>query len=282
MGGSVTQSPAARSARAIRLFRKTILDHYENNPRPMPWRETRDPYRILVSEIMLQQTQVSRVIDKYKLFVSAFPDFDALAAAPLSRVYKVWQGLGYNRRALALTKIAKIVADRYGGQLPRAPEDLAGLPGVGPATASSIAAFAFNAPVAFVETNIRTVFIHFFFKNRTNVTDAEIMPLVTKSLYAAQPRIWYWALMDYGVMLKKSGKDKNSRSAHYVKQSRFEGSRRQVRGMVLKLLAGGTLTEKQLSNRIGDTRLKPVLLELFREGFVERTGPRVSLAGASR
>jgi A/G-specific adenine glycosylase len=202
----------------------------------MPWRETKDPYRILVSEIMLQQTQVVRVEEKYPKFIRAFPDFKALNRAPLAKVYGVWQGMGYNRRALALKKIAHIVVNDYKGTLPKTHEDLCALPGIGKATASSIMAFAFNRPAVFIETNIRTVFIHFFFKKRKQVADEEILLLVEQCLYRKNPRVWYWALMDYGTMLKKSGEDKNIRSKHYKKQGRFEGSRRQKRGKILKIL----------------------------------------------
>ena len=202
----------------------------------MPWRETVDPYRILVSEIMLQQTQVGRVEEKYPQFIRAFPNFKALDRAQLAKVYGVWQGMGYNRRALALKKIANIVVNDYNCALPQTHEELCALPGIGKATASSIMAFAFNLPAVFVETNIRTVFIHFFFKKRKQVADEEILPLVEQSLYKKNPRVWYWALMDYGTMLKKSGEDKNIRSKHYKKQSRFEGSRRQIRGKILKIL----------------------------------------------
>lgn len=202
----------------------------------MPWRETQDPYRILVSEIMLQQTQVARVVEKYPRFIKAFPNFKALDKAQLAKVYGLWQGMGYNRRALALKKTAHIIVNDYNGALPQTNEELCALPGIGKATASSIMAFAFNLPAVFVETNIRTVFIHFFFKNGKKVADEEILPLVEMCLYKKNPRVWYWALMDYGTMLKKIGEDKNTRSKHYKKQSRFEGSRRQKRGKILKIL----------------------------------------------
>jgi A/G-specific adenine glycosylase len=202
----------------------------------MPWRETVDPYCILVSEIMLQQTQVARVEEKYPQFIRAFPNFKALNNAQLSKVYGVWRGMGYNRRALALKKAAHIIVTDYNGALPQTHEDLCALPGIGKATASSIMAFAFNLPAVFVETNIRTVFIHFFFKKRKQIADEEILPVVEHCLYKINPRVWYWALMDYGTMLKKSGEDKNIRSKHYKKQSKFEGSRRQTRGKILRIL----------------------------------------------
>jgi A/G-specific adenine glycosylase len=259
------------SSLAIKNFRHEVLGYYERHGRKMPWRETADPYCILVSEIMLQQTQVNRVVDKYNQFVAAFPDFTALSHAPLSRVMAVWQGLGYNRRALALSKLARIVVDKYNGELPASVHALATLPGIGLATASSICAFAFNAPVAFIETNIRTVFIHHFFKEKKKVSDKDILPLVKKCLHQANPRKWYWALMDYGVMLKKAGNDKNTRSAHYVKQTNFEGSKRQVRGKILKtLVAHKVMSLDQLRNQVPDVRVADVVGELIREGFVQR------------
>lgn len=248
-----------------------MLGYYKRHGRKMPWRETSDPYCILISEIMLQQTQVSRVVDKYNQFVAAFPNFTALSNAPLSRVIAVWQGLGYNRRALALSKLARIVVDKYNGELPASITALTTLPGIGFATASSICAFAFDAPVAFIETNIRTVFIHHFFKKKKTVSDEEILPLVKKCLPGSNPRKWYWALMDYGVMLKKTGNDRNSRSAHYVKQTKFEGSRRQVRGNVLAaLVEANVMTIVQLQRRVNDTRLSEVVTQLIEEGFVLR------------
>ena len=159
-----------------------VLSHYEQYGRDMAWRNTTDPYQILVSEIMLQQTQVERVTAKFPEFIRAFPDFASLATAPLANVLTVWQGLGYNRRAIALQKCAIRVMNEYDGVLPADVDILATFPGIGRATASSIAAFAFNMPVVFIETNIRRVFIHFFFTDTDTVNDAEILPLVEKSI----------------------------------------------------------------------------------------------------
>lgn len=247
----------------------------------MPWRETQDPYCILVSEIMLQQTQVARVEEKYPRFIKAFPGFGALDKAELARVYGVWQGMGYNRRALVLKKIAHIVVNDYKGALPQTHEELCTLPGIGKATASSIMAFAFNLPAVFVETNIRTVFIHFFFRNRKKVADEEILPLVELCLYRKNPRMWYWALMDYGTMLKKSGEDKNMRSKHYKKQGRFEGSRRQKRGKILRMLLDcNGLKIKEMCDRmkvasegkkkVEKEETKAIVDELMREGMVRK------------
>ncbi len=208
----------------------------------MPWRSRRTPYRVFVSEIMLQQTGISRVLEPYRWFLRAFPSFRALAAAPSSAVLACWQGLGYNRRALALHQSARIVVDRYAGRLPRTLEELRGLPGVGPGTAGAVLVYAFGLPVPFIETNVRRVFIHFFFPGATSVPDDQIMPLVEKTMDRRQPRDWFYALMDYGTFLATGGDNANRRSAHYKRQAPFEGSRRQLRGKVIAhLLYAGQL-----------------------------------------
>ncbi|MFB3897659.1 MAG: A/G-specific adenine glycosylase [bacterium] len=185
---------------------------------------------------MLQQTQTDRVLDKYTLFLKTFPNFRTLAQAPVSKVLKVWQGLGYNRRAISLHRIAQIVVKEYHGRLPKTVEKLMALPGIGHYTASAICAFAFNQPTAFIETNIRRVYLHFFFPRRKKVEDQEILAVVEKTVDKKNPREWYYALMDYGVMLKSLVPNPNRRSAHYTKQSKFEGSNRQIRGMILKAM----------------------------------------------
>jgi A/G-specific adenine glycosylase len=264
----------------IDTFRKTIYDYYETQGRSFPWRETTDPYHILVSEIMLQQTQTDRVRPKYEEFVAAFPNFPALAEAPLSEVLRVWQGLGYNRRAMALRKAAQIVVENFGGNLPEEVDTLKTLPGIGPATASSIAAFAFNKPTLFVETNIRTLFIHFFFDGRTAVDDSEILTLVDVTLDRTQPRHWYFALMDYGVMLKKAHGNAGRRSVNYRKQSPFAGSDRQIRGGILRgLLQELELSEEQLSEKLqrDKNRVARIADVLEKEGFIRKKGKKYSL-----
>ena len=220
----------------VRQFRGIIYRHYRAHKRAMPWRQTKNPYHILVSEIMLQQTQVDRVMGKYGEFLAKFPDFETLARAPWPEVLAIWQGLGYNRRALALKRLAQGVMENWGGTLPTSAEDLRSLPGIGPATAGALLAFAFAQPVAFIETNIRRVFLHFFFADREGVTDREILPLVEETLDRKRVRDWYYALMDYGAELKGSFPNPNRRSAHYARQSPFAGSNREVRGFILKKL----------------------------------------------
>jgi A/G-specific adenine glycosylase len=265
----------------IRSFRKTIYRHYALHGRRLPWRTTRDPYRILVSEVMLQQTQVERVVRKYREFTAAFPDFRALARAPLRKILRVWQGLGYNRRALALKRIAESVISEWEGELPRGIEDLQTLPGIGPATASAIAAFAFDMPVIFIETNVRTVFIHFFFRARRAVSDEEILPLVEETLDAAHPRKWYNALMDYGAMLKATHENPNRKSARYRKQTSFKGSDRQIRGMILKACIGRqSLSGRELVARlrVEPARIMRNLRQLARDGLMRERGGRFAIA----
>lgn len=260
----------------IRLFRDLILSYYRAHGRDLPWRRTTDPYRILVSEIMLQQTQVERVAVKYREFLERFPDFESLARAPKSEVLLAWQGMGYNRRAIALQKTAQRVVDEYGGRLPADVETLATFPGIGKATASAIVAYAFDMPVVYIETNIRRIFIHFFFQDGVGVRDDEILPLVEQALDRGSPREWYSALMDYGTVLKKRTANPNRRSASYSRQSRFEGSDRQVRGRILALvLEEGTVTEEEVTARVGEEpgRVRRILTDLAREGFIaEREG----------
>ncbi len=218
-------------------FAALVWGYYRAHPRRFPWRETTDPYAILVSELMLQQTQTERVEPKYRSFLGRFPTFAALAAATLREVLEEWQGLGYNRRAKALKNCAERVIREHGGVLPGSVEVLRAFPGIGPYTAAAVCAFAFQAPVALVETNIRRVFIHYFFKDRDGVRDREILPLVEAAVDRADPRGWYYALMDFGSMLRGRLPNPNRRSAHYARQARFENSDRQIRGGILKALA---------------------------------------------
>jgi A/G-specific adenine glycosylase len=255
----------------ISAFRQMVLDHYGLYGRPMAWRNTTDPYKILVSEIMLQQTQVERVSVKYPAFIAAFPDFAMLSQAPLADILSLWQGMGYNRRAISLQKCALRVMNEYCGVLPADVDTLATFPGIGRATASSICAFAFNMPVVFIETNIRRVFIHFFFPDATSVSDAEILPVVKRALYRDNPRIWYWALMDLGTGIKKTVVNPNRKSTHYTKQSPFEGSDRRIRGRIIAvLLKTPELTINEIASTILEDpgRIFRIIKTLENEGFI--------------
>jgi A/G-specific adenine glycosylase len=188
--------------------------------------------------------------------------------------------MGYNRRALAIHQCAREVMNAFGGELPHDVEQLATLPGIGHATACSIAAFAFNMPVAFIETNIRRVFIHFFFEDSLSVTDREILPLVEQSLDTTNPRVWYWALMDFGSALKKTVPNPNKKSAHYTKQSKFVGSDREIRGMILRsLVTNPQQDEKELvrSMSVSEDRTHRVIDRLAKEGFISRNGTTLTI-----
>ncbi len=254
-------------------FKTIIWDYYHAHKRKFPWRRTTNPYKIVVSEIMLQQTQTNRVIPKYETFVKVFPDFQKLAQAPVADVIKIWQGLGYNRRALNLKRTAEIIMEYHQGQLPTDPLILQTFPGIGKATAASIIVFSYNLPIPFIETNIRRVFIHFFFSDKNKIDDKEILPLVEQTIDQKNPREWFYALMDYGNMLGKEVENANVKSKHYIKQSTFEGSKRQLRGKILRYLTyHQKLNEKffqQLEER-DRHRVEQVLFELASEGFIQQ------------
>lgn len=261
----------------IRIFQETVLQYYRQHGRhDLPWRlpavgGTFDPYVITVSELMLQQTQVNRVIPKYRAFLAVFPTVQALAAAPLSDVLILWSGLGYNRRAKFLWQLAWQVVQSFDGVFPAEREALTTLPGIGPNTAGAVLTYAFNQPAVFIETNVRTVFIHHFFQNKTGVADKDLLPFIEAALPANNCREWYWALMDYGVHLKQTVGNMSRASAGYAKQSTFQGSRRQVRGRILRLLTGGPRTATGLAQAINDERLSAVLNDLIAEGFIVRS-----------
>jgi A/G-specific adenine glycosylase len=272
------KTPAPRE---IGEFRAMIRAHYRaRGRRDLPWRKTKDPYRILVSEFMLQQTQVARVADTFKPFIERFPDFASLARAPLRDVLRAWSGLGYNRRALHLRETARIVVSRFDGRLPRGFADLRALPGIGEATAAEIMNFAFNEPRAFIETNVRAVYIHHFFPRRKRIADAEILPLVERTLDAKNPRRWFYALMDYGVTLKKSHANPSRKSAHHAKQTRFEGSDRQARGRIVRSLAERGMSEAELAKATGFSvaRIRAIVPGLVRDKLVVRRGAKLGIA----
>lgn len=204
--------------------------------RELPWRNIDDPYEVLVSEIMLQQTQVSRVEKHWQRFLELFPTLNALAAADVSLVLENWQGLGYNRRALALKRTAERCAAEYGGELPAEEAQLLALPGIGKATAGGVMAFAFQKPTLYLETNVRTVFLHELFPDIEGVSDKTLEPLVLATCSKNDPRGWYYALLDYGAYLKSITVNPSRRSKHYTKQSTFEGSKRQKRAELVRIV----------------------------------------------
>ncbi len=260
----------------IQAFRKKVFAHYASHGRhTLPWRKTHDPYKILVSEVMLQQTQVERVIPFYIAWMKAFPTAKALADAPLSKVLRIWQGLGYNRRAKNLHNAAKALT-----KFRAFPEDPTVLPGVGPYTAGAINAFVHNKDAVFIETNIRTVFTHHFFPRKKKVPDSALIPLLEKALPKGRAREWYSALMDYGSFLKRSGVRINTRSTSYTKQKTFKGSAREARGAVLKALMSGPQSKTHLMKLLGGTRtaqLTTQLAALLKEGMIEEKRGNYSL-----
>jgi len=238
----------------------------------LPWRHTHDPYLILVSELMLQQTQVERVIPKYLAFTKTWPTAKALSKASLADVLIAWQGLGYNRRAKFLHQCAITITKEYGGEFPVTRQELEKLPGIGPYTAGAFMAFAFNQPVVLIETNVRRVYLHHFFPTKDQVLDTEIFPYLKRTLPKDNSRDWYSALMDYGTYLKKNGPNPNQRSAHYQKQSAFKGSDREIRGAILKVLAGSPVKKKQLYTTLGQFEIERVSTQagsLLAEGLIE-------------
>lgn len=255
-------------------FQTLVYSHYDSTGKGMPWRINTKPYFIVVSELMLQQTQSSRVIPKFKSFIEAFPTFENLASADFRDVLEHWDGLGYNRRAKFIHRLAKEVIERFNGELPNTRGELESLPGIGPGTSGAILAYAFNKPAAYIETNIRAVYIHHFFADQDEVDDRDILRKVEQTLDTDNPRQWYWALMDYGVYLKSTLPNPSRRSKHHTKQSKFEGSDRQLRAQILKKLLSSPMTHTSLQKALSnDLRLERIIASLLKERMiVERNG----------
>lgn len=267
------------SLKQVKSFQEVVWQHYHSHGRAMPWRENPSPYKVLVSELMLQQTQVQRVIPKFGAFIYTCPDFTHLAEKSLSEVLGLWSGLGYNRRAKYLHHTAQIVVGEFAGVLPNTMRDLMQLPGIGKNTAGAILAYAYNEPAVFVETNIRTVLFHHFYANAQKaITDKELEFLVEQTLDRENPRQWYWALMDYGSYLKKAAGGRLATSSHYKRQTPFKGSIREVRGRIIKALLNGALTKGYLLKLVdGDERFDVALNSLIAEGTIEKINSKISL-----
>lgn len=262
----------------IGTFQQIVWKYYNDHARVMPWRTNTDPYFVLVSEIMLQQTQVTRVLPKFETFVHSFPTVVELSKAPLSEVLQAWSGLGYNRRAKFLHTASQQIVSRHNGQIPSTLQELIKLPGIGHNTAAAILAYAYNQPVVFIETNVRSVILHHFFPNDKNVDDKLLLPIVEASVDRSNPREWYWALMDYGSHLKSQYPNPSRRSRHHATQSKFEGSDRQLRGKILKLLLSGPMDTGQLFDKFEDDRTPQIVDDLFKEGFITILGGTVKLS----
>ncbi len=263
----------------IKVFRKAVWTHWKKHGRhELPWRKTHDAYKILVSEVMLQQTQVPRVIEKYKEFLSTFPTVHVLSHAGLRDVLRLWSGLGYNRRGKFLRDAAKVIADQYDGNIKDA--TAAGkLPGIGPYTRAAVRVFAFDEPHTLLETNVRAAIIHHFYSSflqKARITDAEVVAIAEKAAEGQDPREWHWALMDYGVHIKKLHKNPARRSASYAKQSTFKGSLREVRGMLLRSLSESTKIETDLYLEVAEhehikkARVQEALQSLVRDGLIKK------------
>lgn len=281
-------------------FRKLVRAEGVRLYRDLPWRRTRDPYAIWLSEVMLQQTQVARVRDRWPAWLQRFPDVEALAQAPVADVLAAWQGMGYNRRALSLHRAATYVVEHFDGEFPCDTAALCELPGVGPATAQGIRSFAFDLPGVYLETNVRTVILHHFFPDVPAVPDKELVGIVEATCPGAQapegrfalpeddqdtPRAWYYAMLDYGAYLKKTIPNPSRRSASYSRQSTFEGSRRQKRAAIVRCLleAGESgLNEGEARAALDEMEaragrpavtselVRSILEDLAREGFCSR------------
>ncbi len=267
------------------VFIDLVKTQGERLYRALPWRNLDDPYAVLVSEVMLQQTQVSRVQKHWERFLALFPTIDALAAADTSDVLYQWQGLGYNRRALSLKRAAELCSAHYAGKLPDTIDELEALPGIGPATAAGVVAFAYNRPAIYLETNVRTVFLHLLFPDSERVADGDLRPLVAATCPERNPRAWYYALLDYGSHLKKTTPNPSRRSALYTRQSAFEGSRRQKRAELVRLVLDEPgIDEDELVLRLNaversagrDTvdanTVHSIVDDLVAEGFFRREG----------
>lgn len=272
---------------SLEAFRQKVRARGRDLYRDLPWRRTRDPYAIWVSEVMLQQTQVSRVDGRWQRWLERFPTVEALATAEQAEVLLEWQGMGYNRRALALMRAARAICER--GEFPREARDLCKLDGIGPATAQGIRAFAFDLPGVYLETNVRSVFLHDLFPSEVGVTDRRLEPLVAAACPVVDVRAWYYALLDYGAWLKRTVPNPSRRSRTHVRQAGFEGSHRQKRAAVVRLLLAArqdgidaatvaqqlSAVEEQAGRESVEVQDARALLdELANEGFCRLEGDR--------
>jgi len=258
----------------IAEFKETVLSHYRQAKRKFPWHYA-DPWGVTVSEFMLQQTRTERVIPYWENWMKLWPKPEALADASMETALRAWSGLGYNRRCRYLKESAAIIMSENGGRVPETPQALLALPGVGPYMSAAIACFAYNYPAVFIETNIRSAVIHCFFPDRNDVRDSEIIPILEAALNRKDPRTWHYALMDYGAFLKSTTTNPSRRSAHYTRQSPFNGSFRQARGKVIKALVSMgqcNAEELKLASGLEEQKLYEVLEKLKEEAFVAEDG----------
>lgn len=265
-------------------FKKTVWDHYHASKRDqLPWRKKITPYRIWISEVMLQQTQVDRVVGFFEAWMKKFPSVKDLANASQIDVLKYWKGLGYNSRALRLKKAAEMIVKNYKGAFPKTYEEILELPGIGPYTAGAITAFAYNLPTTMIETNIRRAYLYHFFRDKENIHDRELLQVIDKTKDQENSREWYWALMDYGSHLGKTIPNPNKKSRHYTVQKHFKGSNREIRGTILSLLLAkkkvsfGQLFENLKDLSTDHDRVEQIVSALEEEGFVKVSRDTISL-----
>jgi A/G-specific adenine glycosylase len=266
----------------LAAFRELVLRRGAELYRDLPWRDDREPYGVWLSEVMLQQTQVGRVISYWENWLQRFPTVDALAAAPVQSVLESWQGLGYNRRCLALKRSAEMISEQFGGDIPVGHDDLVSLPGIGPATAAGIRVFAYGLPDLYLETNVRAVFLHELFPDAVGVPDKVLEPLIVETCPEEDPATWYYALLDYGAYLKKTVPNPSRRSAGHTTQSRFEGSRRQKRAWLLRAVMDAPAGSDELAERLSSVEVgagrppvdtgtvEAILGELCDDGFLQK------------
>jgi A/G-specific adenine glycosylase len=272
-GGSA--APVPPPARLLAL-RAKILGWYAANGRDLPWRHTTDPYAILVSEVMLQQTQVSRVLPKYHAFLARFPSLEALAGAPLADVLTLWQGLGYNSRAVRLQRCAQAAVVANGStavRLPDTVERLRHLPGVGQYTARAVLIFARNAELAAVDANVRRVLTHELGLPQ-DLRPSELQAVADAALPPGRSRDWHNALMDYGAAVLTS---RVTGIAPLTTQTRFQGSRRMHRARMVRLLLQGDRTLAELAGLldVSPDEVASIAGELERDGLAARRGDRL-------
>lgn len=272
------------SKKQITSFRQKIFLWWPPHRRDLPWRHTRDPYRIMVSEVMLQQTQVLRVIDKYNEFIEAFPTVKDLAQASPAQILRIWKGMGYNRRALYLRSSAQIICDQYNGQIPNNYELLTRLPGLGTYTARAIMVFAYGQEVPLVDTNIRQIITHFFFSNQAQglalmgrkgrALEKDIEDIARQLIPPGKSWEWHQALMDYGAIAMTNIQIPITNKK---KQKPFKDSNRYYRGRIVDRLREGEAQEKEFleecASAYGKSKkfLVGILDGLIKEGLIERT-----------
>ena len=256
---------------SVRKFQKMIMSWWKENRRNLPWRNNPSPYKVLVSEIMLQQTQVSRVIPKFLEFLNEFPTLEHLASANTKHLLTVWSGLGYNRRALWLKEAAGEIVKRK--RFPEEVDELRELKGIGSYTSRSILIFAFNRNLAAVDTNIRRIFIALGFANE-DASEKELQEIADALLLKGRSSDWHNALMDYGSTVLTSSSTGIEPTS---KQSRFTGSARKVRGRIVRMLTQSeslSIDEiiSQLSEKNKDSvNLREVLEQLTQDNLIEQT-----------